>query len=96
VVEAPVDVLELPTDVLAVLHPLEVAHGHPAGVHEDVREDDHATVVEDLVGTGRDRMVRSLDHDPGPDAVGVVLRDDLPERGSDEHVDVELEQLRRR
>ena len=38
--------------VLPVLHPLEVADRHAAGVGQNVGQHDHAGLVEDLVGVG--------------------------------------------
>src|SRR5256885_3849863 len=49
-----------PEQVLEVLHPLEVAHRDAAGVAEDVRDEEHALLVEDPIGFGRGGAVRGL------------------------------------
>ena len=50
--------------------------------------------IEDLVGLGRRRAVGGLGHDLGLDAARVRGRDLVLERGRDEHVALDLEQLR--
>ena len=83
----------LPEVLLEALDPLEVGDDHAAGVREHVREDEHAPVLEDLVGGGRRRAVRALADDLGLDLVRVVRRDHLLERARREHVALEQEQL---
>ena len=52
--QAIVDVLGIPEQVLLVLHPLEVRHGNPAGVAQNVRNDEHALLVQNPVGLRSD------------------------------------------
>ena len=94
------DLLELLVDVglapvvaVEVLDPLEVADGHAAGVAQDVRDHEHAALVEDLVGLGRRRAVGGLGDDLGLDPLGVAGRDLVLERGRDQDVAVDLEDL---
>ena len=72
VVQARVHLLLLPEVLLQALHPLEVGDDDAAGVREHVREDEHAAVLEDLVGRRRDRPVRALADDPRLHLVRVV------------------------
>ena len=92
-VEARVDLLLGPEVLLQALHPLEVRDDDPAGVGEDVGEDEDASLLEDLVGLGSDRAVRALADDRGLDAVRVLGRDHLLERAGSEQVALQLEQL---
>src|SRR4029453_10654945 len=61
VVQLRVHLVPLPEVLLEALHPLEVGDEEPAGVAEDVREDEHALLLEDLVRGRRDWAVRALD-----------------------------------
>src|SRR5436189_6071111 len=70
----------LPEVLLEALHPFEVGDHDAAGVGEDVRKDDDALVLEDLVRARRDRAVRPLDDDLRLHLVGVLRRDHLLER----------------
>ena len=79
---------------LHVLDPLEVADRHAAGVAQDVRDQEHAVVVQDLVGLGRGRPVGRLGHDLGLDPMRVALRDLVLERGRHQDLAVELQDAR--
>src|SRR6266581_6397470 len=53
----------LPEVLLEPLDPFEVGNDDPSGVREDVRENEHALLLEDLVGGRRHRAVGALDND---------------------------------
>ena len=55
-----------PEEAGAVLDPLEVRDGDAAGVGEDVRHDQDALLVQDLVGALRRRAVGAFDDDLRP------------------------------
>src|SRR5216110_2812207 len=83
--EAPVHGVLVPEVAAAVLHPLEVAHGHAAGVREDVGNDEDALLLEDLVGGGGGGTVRALADDLRLDLRGVLTGDDVLGGGRDQH-----------
>ncbi|QCD67285.1 PAS domain S-box protein (plasmid) [Halomicrobium mukohataei] len=86
-----VDALSGPGAAIDVLEPLEVRHRDAARVREDVGNHGERAVGEDLVcGAGR-RSVGTLDDEVGPHVGGVLGRQDVAERGRNEHVDVEFE-----
>ena len=91
VLEPLVDLLLAPEEPGAILHPLEVGHGHPSGVREDVGHDEDPLLVEDLVGALRRRAVRALDDDLCADVAGVASPDLVLVRGGNEDVALELE-----
>ena len=62
-----VDLASLQKSRLQVLDPLEVADRDAAGVAQDVRDQEDAALVEDLVGLGRRRAVGGLGDDLGLD-----------------------------
>ena len=76
-----VDDLLAPVVAVEVLHPLEVADRHAAGVAQDVGDQEDAAPEEDLVRLGRRRAVGGLGDDLGLDPLGVVGRDLVLERG---------------
>src|SRR6185312_1118958 len=92
-VEPRVHLVLFPEVLLETLHPLEVRHDDTARVREHVGDDQHAVLLEDLVGGRGNRAVRALEDHPGLDAVCVVAGDHLLERTGCEHVAVEEEQL---
>ena len=63
VVQLRVHLVLLPEVLLEALHPLEVRDDDAAGVREHVGQDEHAPVLEDLVGGRRDGPVRALADD---------------------------------
>ena len=91
--QAVVDAVLGPEEALHVLDPLEVADRHAAGVAQDVGDDEDAAVVQDLVGLRGGRPVGGLGDDLGLDLRRVGAGDLVLERGGDEDVAVELEQL---
>ena len=91
--ELVVDLGLVPEVAVEVLHPLEVADGHAAGVAQDVRDQEDAVLEEDRVGLGRRRAVGRLGDDPGLDPAGVALGDLVLERGRDQDVAGDLEDL---
>src|SRR5947209_14478221 len=91
--ELDANLVAVPEQPAEILHPLEVGHGHTAGVREDVRDDGNATVGEDRVGLERRRAVRALDDELRMHAAGVFAGELVLARRDDEHVACELEQL---
>ena len=65
----------------------------PRAVGEDVGDDEDAALVQVLVRVGRRRAVGAFDDDLRADARRVVHRDLVLERGRNQDVDVELEEL---
>jgi hypothetical protein len=55
-----VDPFFIPSELLDVLRPLEIAHGDATSVGEDVRNDQDAPVVQDLAGFGRCRPILDI------------------------------------
>src|SRR6266568_6464650 len=88
------DLFELPVELGAALHPLEIADHDAARVREDVRRDQHAAIREQAVRLRGHRTVRALHDDAGAYLVSVVAGDLALERGWNEHVDVHREQFR--
>ena len=75
------DLLELGVDdglapvvAVEVLDPLEVADGDATGVAQDVGDQEHPVLEQDLVGLGRRRAVGGLGDEPGLDVAGVARR----------------------
>ena len=83
-----VDPASLPLVLVKVLRPLEVRHDHAAGVHQDVRKNVDAPVVEDLIGLGCQRMIGRFDDNGGPDAGCVVTVYHAVDRGRDQEIAV--------
>src|SRR5215213_1647338 len=71
-----VDRVLRPEVAAAVLHPLEVGHGHAASVREDVGDDEDPLLVEDRVGARRRGAVRTLADDARLHLRRVLGRDD--------------------
>ena len=92
VLEAVVDLVLRPEEVLQVLHPLEVADGHATGVREDVGDDGDAAFLEDRVGLGGSGAVGCLDDEAGLDAVGVGMGQLAFQGGGDKDVTGHLKQ----
>ena len=69
-VEQAVNGLFIPVEVGRVLNLLEVADGDPAGIGEDVRENDDTPVVEDFVGLGGGRTIGAFNDDLGTNLRG--------------------------
>src|SRR6185312_1244551 len=83
----------LPEVFLEALDPLEVRDDHAARVGEDVRQDQDALLLENLVPRRRDRAVRALADDLRLDLVGVLAGDPLFQSARREHVALEQQQL---
>ena len=77
-----------------VLHPLEVADGHAAGVAQDVRDHEDPALEHLLVGLGGRRAVGGLGDDSGLDVPGIPGSDLVLEGGRDQDVAVDLEDSR--
>ena len=90
--ELPVHLLLVPHEPLDVLHPLEVAHRHAARVGQDVRQDQHPLLRQNLVGLGVCRVVRSLDDVLCFDGISIVLVYDSSQSCRDEHIALFREQ----
>src|SRR5450759_707917 len=84
VVEALVDLALLPEELLQVLDPLEIGDRHAARVGQDVGDQEHAFVGEDVIGFGGGRTIGSLSHDPGSQLGGVVAGDGALQRRWDQ------------
>src|SRR5438094_3521199 len=84
--EAPVHGVLVPEVTAAVLYPLEVAHGHTAGVRENVGNDENALLLENLVGRRRRWTVRPFADDLRLDLRGVLTGDHVLGGGGHEHV----------
>src|SRR5438309_485696 len=78
----------VPEIAAAVLHPLEVAHRHAAGVREDVGNDENTLPFEDLIGGRGGGTVRALANDFRLDLRGVLSGDDVLGSGGFQHVAV--------
>ena len=89
-VEADVDLVLAPEEAREVLHPLEVADGHAAGVADDVGHDQDAALAEDVVGLGQRRAVGAFEDQLGLDPPRALGRDLAFERGRDEDVAVDV------
>ena len=70
-----VDHFLFPEIAHAVLNPLEVAAGHPAGVRQDVGDDEDAFAFEYVVGCRRGRAVGAFGQNLAFDSMRVVARD---------------------
>ena len=88
-----VDVVLIPEKLLQILDPLEIRNSDATGVGQDIRDDEHPLVVEDLVGLGSGRAIGSLADDLGLDPAGVSLVDLVFQRGRHQHGDGQLQQL---
>ena len=88
-----VDVVLVPEQVILVLHPFEVRHRHAAGIAEDVRDQEHALLVEDAVRFRRHRAVGRLGDDPRVNRVRIGRGDGVLERRRDQDFALEGQQL---
>src|SRR5204863_8717688 len=91
--QAALDLVELPVELRTALDPFEVGDDHAPGVREDVGDDDHASSGEHPISVGGDGTVGAFHDDLRPDARRVVLSDLRFERGGDQDVHVQGEQL---
>src|ERR1700694_850403 len=87
--EALVDLALLPEEGLQVLHHLEVGNGYTAGIGDDVRDQEHAFLGEDVVGFRGSGSIGSLGDDLCPHPIRIALVD-LAFKGS-RHEDRALE-----
>src|SRR5207302_2973451 len=78
---------------LDVLHPLEVGDHHAAGVDQDVRQDQHAAVVEHEISIRVHWSVGALGDDTGANLVCVVAGDLRFERSRGAQVEVQGKEL---
>src|SRR5579875_561116 len=86
-----VDLVLGPEERLQVLHPLEVADGHPAGVGQDVRDQEDPAVAQDLVGLRSGRPGGALHDQPGPHLTRVAGGDLVAKGGRDQQVAIDRE-----
>jgi hypothetical protein len=91
--QAVVDLLLGPRERLQRLHPLEVGDGHAAGVGQDVRQDEHPAVEQNLVRFRCRRAVGGFGNDAGLNLGGVAGRDLVLHRGRDQNLARQREQL---
>src|SRR5262245_59539546 len=70
-----VDHVLFPEIAHAVLNPLEVAASHPAGVRQDVGDDEDAFAFEYVVGRRGGRAVGAFGQNLAFDSVGVMTRE---------------------
>jgi hypothetical protein len=77
--QACVDFILGPEKAGEVLHPLEVTHGHAAGVGDYVGHDEGAALGEHVVGFGCGRSVGSFDDEAGGNPRGVRGGDQFPQ-----------------
>jgi hypothetical protein len=82
-----------PEIAVAVLDPFEIRRGDPGAVREDVGDHEDAVFVEIVVRFGVGRAVGAFDHDLGADRRDIAERDLILERGRDEDVDIQGEEL---
>jgi hypothetical protein len=68
-----VDPIFIPSELLDVLRPLEIAHGDATGVGENVRNDQDAPLVQDLAGFGRCGPISPFNNNARLDVGGIVL-----------------------
>ena len=83
-----------PVEIRPVLHLLEVGDGHTAGVGQEVGDDEAVLLAEDAVALRCRRSVRELATDLRVDVGSVLLRDDVLERGREDDVHRQLEEIR--
>ena len=76
-----------------VLDPLEVRNRHPARIGEDVRNDKDPVFVEDGIRGGGRWAVCSFTDYARFDVAGITGSDDVLQRGGQQHVDVERQQI---
>src|SRR5215472_9692537 len=72
-----------PEESLAVLHPLEVTHGHAAGVAQNVGDSEDPFRIDDPIGLPGRRAVGALTEDSRLDLVCIFLRDLVFNGGGD-------------
>ena len=75
----------------AVLHPLEVAHRHSAGVGQDVRHHENFLLLQNLIRQRGGGAVGGLDDDRGLDAVSVPAGDYVLDRCRHQNVALKVE-----
>ena len=76
------------------LDPFEIRNGDAAGIGQDVRNQKHSLVGENLVSARSCRTIGSLCNNPGPDAIGVRFGNLVLQGGGEQHVAVQLQQFR--
>ena len=93
VLQSLVDHILPPEIAHAVLDPLKIRDRHPAGVRQNVRNDENSLLVQDLVRGRRRRPIRPFRQHLALDPVGVLRGDLVLSRGRDQHVTLQLQQL---
>ena len=92
-VELRVHLRLLPEVLLQALHPLEVGDDDAARIREHVGEDEDAPLLEDLVGLGCHRPVRTFGDEARLHFVRVLGRDYLLQGARRENVAVDEQDL---
>src|SRR6185295_4993903 len=90
--EAPVHGVLVPEVAAAVLDPLEIAHGHAAGVRQNVGNDENALLLENLVGGGGGGTVGALADDLRLYLRSVLTGDDVLRGRGHQHVALHREE----
>ncbi len=88
-----IDLLDIPTEPLGVLDPLEVRDRDASGIGKDVGHDRDPLLTQDPVGRRGGGAVGGFDQQLRVDPVGVAGMDDALDRGGDQDVALELEQV---
>ncbi|ETH22313.1 hypothetical protein L564_1785 [Bordetella pertussis CHLA-15] len=88
-----VDLLLAPEEAGEVLHPLEVADRHAAGVGQHVGHHVDAVLAQDIVGFRGGRAVGALDHDLGAHPGGVVFVDLSLKSGGDQEIGLQSPEI---
>ena len=86
------DLLDLPVEALAVLHPFEIGDGHTARVGQDVGQNHDALLLKDGISLRGHRAVGEFEHDPRLDAVGIGDVDHVLQRRRHQDVAVDAHQ----
>src|SRR5208283_2067796 len=84
--KALVDFALAPEKALAVLHPLEIAHGDAAGIAKNIGNGENPLCIDDGVGLPGCGAVGAFAKDFGLDLVSVLLRDLVFDGGGDEDI----------
>ena len=91
--QLPFHLVERPLLVFEILHPLEITDHDTAAVRDDVRQDHDAPLLEQVVGTRRDRRIGRLHDQFRPHGGCIVFTDLAFQRSRDEYVAVAGDQV---
>ncbi len=88
-----VDFLLRPEEALPVLDPFQVGDGHTASVAQDVGDDHYALGAQDVVCIRGGGAVGAFGNHPGLDVGGIGAGDLVLQRGGDQHVAIDGQEL---